>query len=880
MKNKRVSWSLPAIAIIVLVYILTLFNWQAILPKVETASAKEEKAYVTPKTFADLQKADPAEVAKNESKFDGRKFGIKTNVKDQTGYNLCWAFAAAHTVEASLLRSGLVPLDYSTQLNIDALNLANNIFNWQPDPLGNTDDYEPLLTDWNRAGHANAPSQLFSQWRGLINVNQLGDYYKTRDYLGYDYNMFQLKQAVFLSNAYRHPNREEIKTAIAQYGAVGMNYMAQTSGSVVYWNYSKDTETLGLHGGSIIGWDDTISKENFAVKPKNDGAWIVKNSWGPHRGQEGYFYLSYEAEIAGLVAFDFMPDKTYHNNYFYDLATKSTLTHFIRQNSTKPLQAASIFEVKKRSASKKEYIKAVNVGIENDNVNCTVQVYTGISSLYANPTSGKLAVELIKTFQYGGFYTIDLEKNIDLDDSNYFSIVVKVENPTNRAGIVAERDDLSHNDFAYVYNETSKTWENSKYQNSNRIPRIKAYTVNEDRTTEIPNNLTFATVNMPTAKNRVDYNETAQCPDFSLEFKGQTLKKDEDYILTYKDNVLPGTATAIYTGIGQYTGTKLVNWTIVKPEDAPNIPGIKQNESSTRYFTVKENVTKYNQIPLPDGWRWLYDKDIAFDAIEDNYVQYNDGNYERTMYPARIQKDTSASATVNIATCTITMDTTRNTNTYEYTGFAIKPKVTVKNGGTTLVENVDYVLQYQNNIHVGTATVIIKGNGVNYSGENRITFTITKAQSPASRPIPKWEIGSNVDLNYLQWGDGWKLENPNESIQIGETKTITLIREDATNYVIATCTVTVTRLKTSSGGQVTPPNPAPSPNPTPNPVPTPSPDRPSVEKPEINTPSNTPTDSVANNTNANKSKIILWTAIGGVVVVGGVALVIVFKKKG
>ena len=37
-----------------------------------------------------------------------------------------------------------------------------------------------------------------------------------------------------------------------------------------------------------------FSKDNFTVKPQNDGAFICQNSWGENFGDDGIFYISYE----------------------------------------------------------------------------------------------------------------------------------------------------------------------------------------------------------------------------------------------------------------------------------------------------------------------------------------------------------------------------------------------------------------------------------------------------------------------------------------------------------------------------------------------------------------------------------------------------------
>ena len=58
-----------------------------------------------------------------------------------------------------------------------------------------------------------------------------------------------------------------------------------------------------------------------------------------------------------------------------------------------------------------------------------------------------------------------------------------------------------------------------------------------------------------------------------------------------------------------------------------------------------------------------------------------------------------------------------------YTGKAVKPKVTVKDGSAVLILNQDYVMRYVNNINKGTASVIISGKG-NYSGSVTKIFSI------------------------------------------------------------------------------------------------------------------------------------------------------------
>lgn len=65
-----------------------------------------------------------------------------------------------------------------------------------------------------------------------------------------------------------------------------------------------------------------------------------------------------------------------------------------------------------------------------------------------------------------------------------------------------------------------------------------------------------------------------------------------------------------------------------------------------------------------------------------------------------------ASAATSIKKATVTY-----TETYTYTGKAIKPAVTVKNGKTKLKTGTHYTVSYKNNKNVGKATITITGKG-------------------------------------------------------------------------------------------------------------------------------------------------------------------------
>ena len=72
----------------------------------------------------------------------------------------------------------------------------------------------------------------------------------------------------------------------------------------------------------------------------------------------------------------------------------------------------------------------------------------------------------------------------------------------------------------------------------------------------------------------------------------------------------------------------------------------------------------------------------------------------------------------SISKCKVTVSAT-----VTYTGKALKPAVTVKDGKTTLKSGKHYTVKYSNNTNVGTAKITVTGKG-NYSGKVTVSFKI------------------------------------------------------------------------------------------------------------------------------------------------------------
>ena len=360
--------------------------------------------------------------------YNANEEGFVTDVKNQRNTSLCWAFSLASNLETSLLTRGQKYYDLSEE------QLAYFWANRVNDPLGNTpnDKITRTQSDYHGTGNGRVASFFLSTWSGMTTEEKVpfqSSAVTWPDSLAYDTSAY-MEDAIFSQYTV-----ERTKQLLMEYNSVSaMIYMLDNYYYPDTASYSCPQSGLVNHAVTIVGWDDTYSKENFpsASGVKNDGAWIVKNSYGKNWGKNGYFYLSYEDQsITNLVSNTASTSEEYNNNYFYDGAAAGTVT-FPSKTINNGYYVSNIFKVTAGNG-KDEELGEIVTAVPQDNTDFQIQVYTDLKNT-SDPTSGTpaYAEPVDYTQPLAGIHTIHLNTPVQIPQGTFYSVVIRIPDGSNK----------------------------------------------------------------------------------------------------------------------------------------------------------------------------------------------------------------------------------------------------------------------------------------------------------------------------------------------------------------------------------------------------------------------------------------------------------------
>lgn len=229
-----------------------------------------------------------------------------------------------------------------------------------------------------------------------------------------------------------------------------------------HYTYEYNDEVYPNHAVTIVGWDDKYSRDNFIKKhrPPNDGAWLVKNSWGsgerqfPNRGPAnwgikegkdnvpydpkaealsdagtGYFWISYydkSLDTPEALAFD---KSNVDSKYYLDQYDFMPVTDISAAATDDKILTANVFK-----AEGLQTLEQVSCQTSFPGTKVTSKVYL-LQDGFTKPTDGKLMQTKTKTYKYGGFHKMQLDKPLTIQKGQSYAVVQEHKTAENQYAI-------------------------------------------------------------------------------------------------------------------------------------------------------------------------------------------------------------------------------------------------------------------------------------------------------------------------------------------------------------------------------------------------------------------------------------------------------------
>ena len=372
-------------------------------------------------------------------------------IRDQQVFGTCWAFASVASAESTYYKKTGNYIDLS-ELHLAFFGYHNE---GVEDKLGlvTNDGFAFLTEDKDKnllqtggnffttislladgigfVSEKNMPYTLLNKEEQSIGSfteileNTYGSDYKDKCYKEAEY--YVIDSNMIIGSDIRY-----IKEAIYNNGAVATCYYAiGTTESNIYYNeenrayYCYDETKLANHAVTIVGWDDDFDRTKFKGNkenpkeenlPKNNGAWLIKNSWGKDYGDGGYFWLSYEdASMAIQPTLQLFVEPVNNTRiYQHDGTVPNRMVY--DSNNRSRVEYANVF-----TAQEDEEINRVGYLTTLSNIETTIRIYKNVDEL---PDDGELIAKYETKNTFYGYHTFELPDKVYIGQGEKFSIVI------------------------------------------------------------------------------------------------------------------------------------------------------------------------------------------------------------------------------------------------------------------------------------------------------------------------------------------------------------------------------------------------------------------------------------------------------------------------
>lgn len=209
------------------------------------------------------------------------------------------------------------------------------------------------------------------------------------------------------------------------------------------------------------------------------------------------------------------------------------------------------------------------------------------------------------------------------------------------------------------------------------------------------------------------------------------LTEGEDYELSYANNINVGTASVTVTGTGNFPGTATADFKIVSR--SINVSGDDGLAKDMTLEDIEDQVYTGRGV-TPDVNLTFHRGQRSEEETDQKLILNRDYTLS---YAANVSVGMAEVSITGIGNFTgkvqtqfrilgpLTLANVADIPIQQYTGSPITPKPQISFTGTELTEGVDYILEYENNINRGTATITITGMGW-YTGTRKVSFDIAR----------------------------------------------------------------------------------------------------------------------------------------------------------
>lgn len=340
--------------------------------------------------------------------YDYRAEGRMPEIKNQSTFGTCWAFASLMALETTLKPE--TNIDFSE----DHMSINNNFSMTQ-----------------NDGGEYTMAIAYLASWTGPV--------LEEDDPYGDGYSPEGLEAVVHLQEAQvlESKNYDNIKKSVFLYGGVQSSLymeMPDSRSTSIYYDENKYSYCyIGPekpnHDIVIIGWDDTYPASNFTFEPEGDGAFICANSWGEEFGDRGVFYVSYYDSNIGVhnvIYTGIEGTDNYDNIYQTDLCgwvgqigydrDYAYFANVYTANDDESLEAVAFYSVAPDSS---------------------YEIY--IVEDFKDEASFSMRRLLTKgTFSNAGYYTVKIPEKVNLEQGGRYAIVVYIQTPNSKRPVAVE----------------------------------------------------------------------------------------------------------------------------------------------------------------------------------------------------------------------------------------------------------------------------------------------------------------------------------------------------------------------------------------------------------------------------------------------------------